>query len=69
PVVRPNFRVGIPQSGVWKEIFNSDDLHFWGSGTTNPQELQTEDVFWNYKNQSLTLTLPPLGVTVLKKVG
>jgi 1,4-alpha-glucan branching enzyme len=69
PVIRENFRIGVPQSGNWKEIFNSDDLNFWGSGTINAQEIAAEDIFWNYRNQSLTLTLPPLGVTVLKKVG
>jgi 1,4-alpha-glucan branching enzyme len=69
PVIRENFRIGVPQSGNWKEIFNSDDLNFWGSGTINPQEIPSEDIFWNYKNQSVALTLPPLGVTVLKKVG
>jgi len=69
PVVRQGFRVGVPHTGTWKEIFNSDDLHFWGSGTINPHELKTDEVYWNYRNQSLALTLPPLGVSVLKKVG
>jgi len=68
PVVRTGFRVGVPHTGTWKEIFNSDDLHFWGSGSINPKALQTEDIFWNYRNQSVALTLPPLGVIVLKKV-
>jgi len=68
PVVRQGFRIGVPHTGTWKEIFNSDDLHFWGSGSINPKALQTEDIFWNYRNQSVALTLPPLGVIVLKKV-
>lgn len=68
PVIRPSFRVGVPGIGTWKEIFNSDDLLFWGSGTINPQELRSEVIQWNYRNQSLALTLPPLGVVVLKKV-
>ncbi len=68
PVVRTDFRVGVLQPGTWKEIFNSDDLHFWGSGTVNPNELKSEDIYWNYRTQSVVLTLPPLGVSVLKKV-
>ncbi len=68
PVVRTAFRVGVPNPGTWKEIFNSDDLHFWGSGSINPNALETENISWNYKNQSVALTLPPLGVSVLKKV-
>ncbi len=68
PVIRAGFRVGVPTAGTWKEIFNSDDLHFWGSGTTNPQALETENISWNYRNQSVALNLPPLAVVVLKKV-
>ena len=69
PVVRNDFRVGVPAAGTWKEIFNSDGLDFWGSGTINSNELKTEAIFWNYKNQSVALTLPPLASIVLKKVS
>ena len=68
PVVRTGFRIGVPAAGTWKEIFNSDDLHYWGSGIINPEPLKSEDVAWNYRNQSVQLTLPPLSVSVLKKV-
>ncbi|MVN20651.1 1,4-alpha-glucan branching protein GlgB [Mucilaginibacter arboris] len=68
PVVREGHRVGVPEAGTWKEIFNSDELHFWGSGTVNPKKLKTEAVGWNYREQSIKLNLPPLGVSVLKKV-
>lgn len=68
PVVRTDFRVGVPAAGTWKEIFNSDDLHFWGSGISNPEPLKSEEISWNYRTQSVKLTLPPLSVSVLKKV-
>lgn len=68
PVVRTDFRIGVPAAGTWKEIFNSDDLSFWGSGTINPEPIKSEEISWNYRNQSIVLTLPPLGVSVLKKV-
>lgn len=68
PVVREGFRVGVPYSGTWKEIFNSDAQEFWGSGIKNADELEAEAVSWNYKDHSIQLTLPPLGVSVLKRV-
>ena len=68
PVVRTGFRIGVPTAGTWKEIFNSDDLDYWGSGIVNSEPLRSEDFAWNYRNQSVQLTLPPLSVSVLKKV-
>src|SRR5690606_3833986 len=32
PVVRQQYRIGVPQSGVYREIFNSDDEAYGGSG-------------------------------------
>ncbi|MCU0336391.1 MAG: 1,4-alpha-glucan branching protein GlgB, partial [Sediminibacterium sp.] len=35
PVVRQNYRIGLPQKGTLVEIFNSDDVAFGGSGVVN----------------------------------
>ncbi len=65
PEVRRDYRVGVHRKGTWKEIFNSDDQKYGGSGVSN-QKVKTEDVDWHGKNHSLSLTLPPLGVIVLE---
>jgi len=66
PVVRENYKVGVPYAGTWKEIFNSDSKSYWGSGVTN-DSLKTINEHQHGKHQSIELTLPPLGQIILKK--
>ncbi len=68
PITRRNYRIGVPQAGTWAEIFNSDHIHYYGSGVTNPNPLTTDPQGWHHRPQSLEVSLPPLGVTVLKRV-
>jgi 1,4-alpha-glucan branching enzyme len=67
PVTRQNYRIGVLESGTWKEIFNSDDKKFWGSGCVNPEKLKTEAVEWQWQKNSVVLNVPPLGAVVLKR--
>jgi 1,4-alpha-glucan branching enzyme len=61
------FRLGVPESGNWKEIFNSDDKHFWGSGMGNAKAVHSEKIHWHGKEHSISVNLPPLGAVVFKK--
>ncbi|MGV3459935.1 MAG: 1,4-alpha-glucan branching protein GlgB [Flavobacterium sp.] len=63
PVIREKYRIGIPTEGKLKEIFNSDDDDFGGSGVKN-KKMKTDSIPWNGRDFSAELTLPPLGVTV-----
>jgi 1,4-alpha-glucan branching enzyme len=65
-VPRPNYRVGVPHKGVWTEVFNSDDRRYGGSGVANSERLLTRPITLHGYYQSLTVTVPPLGATVLK---
>jgi len=67
PVTRQNYRIGVPHDGVWKEIFNSDDTHFWGSGSVNPGKLKTDAIEWMWLKDSVVITVPPLAAVVLKR--
>ncbi|MBC8154170.1 MAG: 1,4-alpha-glucan branching protein GlgB [Bacteroidetes bacterium] len=67
PVPRRGYRIGLPQAGTWIEIFNSDHIHYYGSGVTNPNPLSSQAQPWHYREQSMEVNLPPLGVTVLKR--
>jgi 1,4-alpha-glucan branching enzyme len=62
PVVRQNYRVGVPLDGFWLEMLNSDASFYGGSGTGNFGGLEAVPVPAHGHRQSLTLTLPPLGV-------
>ncbi len=69
PVPRENYRVGLPAPGRWTEIFNSDDRRFGGSDTLNREPVHAEVPAAHGRDQSVTITLPPLGVVFLKYVG
>ncbi len=64
-----NFRLGVPEWGVYAEKFNSDASEFGGSGVLNEGRLRCEDVAWNGREQSVVLRIPPLAGIVLKKVA
>ncbi|MDX1627183.1 MAG: 1,4-alpha-glucan branching protein GlgB [Fulvivirga sp.] len=66
PVVRENYRVGVPASGAWEEIFNSDEERYWGSGVEN-KLLKTTETPSHGKKQSIVLKLAPLGLSIFKK--
>ena len=68
PVVRHDFKLGVPDSGAYQEIFNSDDKNYWGSGVKNEGELIADDNSVCGRPHSLTLTLPPLSTIVLKHI-
>lgn len=66
PVVRHNYRIGVPMMGKYNEVLNSDDLKYGGSDVLNKGELDTYPIPMHGKNHSLILTLPPLSVITLK---
>ncbi len=61
------FRLGVPVEGVYKEIFNSDETRFGGSGVVNKKTVKSEPVAWNRCQQSVNICVPPLGMTVLER--
>ena len=65
PIVRSNYRVGVPRGGVWRECLNSDATYYGGSGQGNQGEVVADDLSTHGRPHSLTLTLPPLGVLFL----
>ncbi len=66
PVVREDYRIGLPKKGKLIQIFNSDDTQYGGSGVTNSKSIKVEAEPWNGRDFSSALTLPPLSVIVFK---
>ena len=64
PIPRTNYRIGVPSTGVYEEIFNSDSEYYGGSNTGN-SVLQAEAKEWMGRPYSLNMTLPPLAGLVL----
>jgi 1,4-alpha-glucan branching enzyme len=69
PVVRRDYRIGVPRSGVYGEVLNSDSRFYGGSDVGNNPELASQPVAWMGHRDSILLTLPPLGALVLKLTG
>ena len=65
PVVRENYRIGVPVAGLYTEIFNSDAKEFGGSGVSTGTKLCTEKIPSHGQKQSLVVTLPPLATVYL----
>jgi 1,4-alpha-glucan branching enzyme len=66
PVPREGYRLGVPRAGTWDEIANSDALEYGGSGMGNLGRVESEPVAAHGRSHSLSLTLPPLAMVVLK---
>jgi len=67
PVVRENYRLGVPAAGTWRECLNSDAALYGGSGQGNGGSVESVPLPAHGQFQSLTLRLPPLGVLYLKR--
>ena len=68
PVVRENYRIGVPEVCQYQEIFNSDDSNYWGSGVKNDGPRHAEHIDCNYRPYSINLRLPPLSTIVIKPI-
>ncbi len=66
PIIRRDYRVGVPRAGFWKETLNSNSHYYGGSGLGNEGGRSTEAVPHDHQSQSLLLTLPPLSTTIFK---
>ena len=67
PVVRHGYRVGVPEPGHYRVLFNSDSSHYGGSNT-GPAAADSEPLPWMGLPHSIELTLPPLAALVLKRM-
>jgi len=60
------FRLGIPVPGAYREVFNSDQAEFGGTGRFKNSQLVTEPIAWQKQPYSLKLKIPPLAAVYLK---
>ncbi len=66
PVVRPAFRIGVPDAGRYRELLNSDDQRYGGSGVCNPPA-DAEAIGMHGRPWSIALQLPPLATIILQR--
>ena len=67
PVVRYDYKIGVPYMGVYEEVFNSDDEKYWGSGQTmKDAKIYSIDEKWHNQPYHINIKVPPLGATFIK---
>jgi 1,4-alpha-glucan branching enzyme len=69
PIVRRNYRVGVPLGGEWKELLNSDAPIYGGSAQGNFGQVESVPLHSQGQPHSITITLPPLAVVLFKPIG
>ena len=63
PVVRRDYRIGVPSAGRWNLRLNTDDLKYGGSGVS-PGDGAADGQGWHGQPRSIVVTLPPLSILV-----
>jgi len=66
PVVHHNYRLGVPKSGFYREIINTDAETYGGSNVGNYGGATSENVPWMAREHSLLIQLPPLATVAFK---
>jgi len=66
PVPRPNYRIGLPRAGRWREVLNSDAAIYGGSDQGNFGGVTAGNVPCHDQPHSAEFRLPPLSVIVFQ---
>ena len=66
PVVRYNYRLGVPEAGFYREVINTDSETYGGSNVGNHGGVQSEAKEWMGRAHSIVIHLPPLATIAFK---
>ena len=69
PVARHGYRIGIPQKGKYRSIFNSDSMDYGGSGYEFKGEVFSDETSMHGYPWSMEITLPPLSCLAYKFIN
>jgi 1,4-alpha-glucan branching enzyme len=68
PVVRYGYRIGVPSADQYEEVFNSDSARYGGGNVGNLGLVAVDAIPSHGREQSLSITLPPLGTVYFRPV-
>ncbi|WP_340198907.1 1,4-alpha-glucan branching protein GlgB [Ascidiimonas sp. W6] len=66
PVVREDYKIGLPAKCTLNQIFNSDFKKYGGSGVSNKKQIASKKKTWQFREHSTEIMLPPMGVVVFE---
>lgn len=67
PIIRKNYRVGLPLPGFYREVLNSDSEYYWGSNVGNAGGVMAEEIPSHNQPYSAEITFPPLAAVIFKR--
>ena len=67
PEERSCWRLGVGEAGEYEEILSSDDPSYGGRGKLNRGTIPTEAIPCHGMEQSITITVPPVGGAIFKR--
>jgi 1,4-alpha-glucan branching enzyme len=67
PVLRHQYRLGVPAEGYWKEVLNSDAGLYGGGNQGNQGGAWAQPHASHGHSNSISLTLPPLSILVFRR--
>ena len=68
-ISRDQYKIGVPFPGKYKEVFNSDDLKYGGTGYVNPRVKVSKVDECDGRPDSLRIKVAPLSVSVFRYDG
>jgi 1,4-alpha-glucan branching enzyme len=66
PVVREDYRMGVPRPGFYREILNTDSKYYEGTDVGNAGGVRAEPIPWNDRPYSIKVRLPALAAVYFK---
>ncbi|MCB0399444.1 MAG: 1,4-alpha-glucan branching protein GlgB [Winogradskyella sp.] len=66
PIPKGNYKMGVPRKGKLKEIFNSDLKKYFGTGMYKNKIQTVKAEPWQYRDYSVEINIPPLGMVAFK---
>ncbi|VUD51060.1 1,4-alpha-glucan branching enzyme GlgB [Thalassocella blandensis] len=66
PSVHYNYRLGVSKPGTYKQVLNTDSRSYGGSGVENETVIHSSPQSWQYREQSIEISVPPLATVVFE---
>jgi 1,4-alpha-glucan branching enzyme len=64
----PIYQIGVPKSGEYREIFNSDHIEYGGAGLVNKKTILAVEEPFHGQPCSIDITIPPFGFQIIRPV-
>ncbi|MBM4762671.1 1,4-alpha-glucan branching enzyme [Bacillus sp. B15-48] len=68
PETYTGYRIGVPKLKTYREVFNSDNLSYGGSGLVNKKSIKAEEIGFHGRPFSIEMNIPPFGISILRPV-